>query len=189
MCILVCSFCMIKKKVPFLYNQTWSLITLCILYLSLRFGGREVQRNNSLGAGQVWLSSEPWLWAFKSTHLFPLAAFPSSVGQGEKDFTVQFSSVAQWCLTLCSPVDCSTPGVLVHHQLLESTQAHVHRVGDAIQSSHPLSSPSPPTFSLSQHQGLFKWVSSLHQVAKGLEFQFQPQSFQWVLDSLRIGFL
>ena len=75
-------------------------------------------------------------------------------------------------------VDCSMPGLPVHHQLLELTQTHVHWVSDAIQPSHPLSSPSPPTFNLSQHQGLFKWVSSSHQVAKVLEFQLQYQSFQ-----------
>ena len=78
----------------------------------------------------------------------------------------QFNSVAQSCPTLCDPMDCSTPGLLVHHQLLEFTQTHVHWVSDAIQPSHPLSSPSPPAFDLSQHQGLFQWVSSLHQVAK-----------------------
>ena len=70
----------------------------------------------------------------------------------------------------------STPGLLVHHQQLEFTQIHVRWVGDAIQPSHPLSSPSPPTFNLSQHQGLFKWVSSSHQVTKGLEFQLQHQT-------------
>ena len=73
----------------------------------------------------------------------------------------------------------STPGLPVHHQLLESTQTHVHWVGDAIQPSHPLSSPSPPALNLSQHQGLFKWVSSSHQVAKVLDFQLQNQSYQW----------
>ena len=93
--------------------------------------------------------------------------------------TVQFSSVAQLCPTLCDPVDCSMPGFPVHHQLLELAQTHVHWVGDAIQTSHPLSSPSPPAFNLSQHQGLFQWASSLHQVAKVLEFQLQHQSFQW----------
>ena len=77
-------------------------------------------------------------------------------------------------------MDCSTPGFPVHHQLPELTQTHVHRVCDAIQPSHPLSSPSPPTFSLSQHQGLFQWVSSLHWVARGLELQLQHQSFQWI---------
>ena len=67
----------------------------------------------------------------------------------------QFSSVTQSCPTLCNPMDCSTPGLPVHHQLLEFTQTHVYHVGDAIQPSHPLSSPSPPAFNLSQHQGLF----------------------------------
>ena len=89
---------------------------------------------------------------------------------------IQFSLVAQSCPTLCNPMDCSTPGLPVHHQLLEFTQTHVHWVSDAIQSSHRLSSPSPPAFNLSQHQGLFKWVSSLHQVAKVLEFQLQYSS-------------
>ena len=73
----------------------------------------------------------------------------------------QFSSVAQSCPTLCNPMNRSTPGLPVHHQLPESTQTHVHQVGDAIQPSHPLSSPSPPALNLSQHQGLFQWVSSL----------------------------
>ena len=92
----------------------------------------------------------------------------------------QFRSVAQSCLILCDPMDCRTPGFPVHHQLLELAQTHVHQVGDAIQPSHPLSSPSRPAFNLSQHQGLFQWVSSLHQVAKVLEFQLQHQSFQWI---------
>ena len=93
---------------------------------------------------------------------------------------VQFSSVAWLWLTLCDPMDCSTPGLPVHQQLLEFPQTHVRWVGDAIQPSHPPSSPSPPTFNLSHHQGLFKWDSSLHQVAKVLEFQLQHQSFQWI---------
>ena len=91
----------------------------------------------------------------------------------------QFSSVAQSCPTLCNPMGCSTPGFLVNHQLLEPTQTHIHRIGDAIPPSHPLSSPSPPAFNLSQPQGLFRWVISSHQVAKVLEFQLQHQSFQW----------
>ena len=91
----------------------------------------------------------------------------------------QFSSATQSRPTLCDPVNRSTPGLPVHYQLPESTQTHVHWVGDAIQPSHPLSSPSPPALNLSQHQGLFKWVSSLHQVAKVLELQLQHQSFQW----------
>ena len=84
---------------------------------------------------------------------------------------IQFSSVTQSCPTLCDPMDRSTPGLPVHHQLPQFTQIHVHWVGDAIQPSHPLSSPSPPVFSLSQHQGPFKWVSASHQVAYVLEFQ------------------
>ena len=80
---------------------------------------------------------------------------------------------------LCDPMNCSTPGLPVHHQLPEFTQTHAHWVGDAIQPSHPLSSPSPPAPNPSQHQGLFQWVNSLHQVAKVLEFQLQHWSFQW----------
>ena len=94
-------------------------------------------------------------------------------------WSAQFSSVTQSRPNLCYPMNHSTPGLRVHHQLPEFTQTHVHRVGDAIQPSHPLSSPSPPALNLSQHQGLFKWVSSLYQVAKVLEFQLQHQSFQW----------
>ena len=90
------------------------------------------------------------------------------------------SSVAQPCPTLCDLMDCSTPSFPVHHQLPEFTQTHVHWFGDAIQPSHPLFSPSPPTFNLSRHQSLFKWVTSLHHMAKGLEFQVQHQSFQWI---------
>ena len=93
---------------------------------------------------------------------------------------VQFSSVTQSCPTLCDPMNCSTPGLPVHHQLPEFTQTHVHRVGDAIQPCHPLSSPSPPDFNFSQHQGLFQWVRSSHQVAKVLDFELQHQSFQWI---------
>ena len=84
---------------------------------------------------------------------------------------VQFSSVAQSCPTLCDPMNRSTPGLPVHHQLPEFTQTHIHRVSDAIQPSHPLSSPSPLASNPSQHQGLFQWVNSSHEVAKVLEFQ------------------
>ena len=93
--------------------------------------------------------------------------------------SVQFSSVSQSCPTLCDPMNCSTPGLPVHHRLPEYTKTHVHWVGDAIQPSHPLPSPSPPALNLSQHQGLFQWVNPSHQVAKVLEFRLQHQSFQW----------
>ena len=93
--------------------------------------------------------------------------------------SVQFSSVAQSCPTICDLMNRSMPGLPVHHQLPEFTQTHMHWVGDAIQPSHPLSSPTPPAPNPSQHQGLFQWVNSLHEVAKVLEFQPQHQSFQW----------
>ena len=88
------------------------------------------------------------------------------------------SSVAQSCPTLWDPMDCSTPGFPVYHRLPKLAQTHVHRLGDTIQPSHHLSSPSPPAFNLSQHQGLSQWVSSSYQAAKVLELQLQHQSFQ-----------
>ena len=106
----------------------------------------------------------------------------------------QFSSVTESCPILCDPMDYSTTGFPVHHQLPEPTQTYVHHFGDAIQPSHSLVSPSPPAFNLSQH--LFQWVSSSHQVAKVLEFQLQHQSFQrifrtdflwdWLVDLLAV---
>ena len=93
--------------------------------------------------------------------------------------SLQFSSVAQSCPTLCDPMNRSSPDLPIHHQLPEFTQTHVHWVGDAIQPSPPLSCPSPPAPNPTQHQGLCQWVNSLHQVAKVLEFQLQHQSFQW----------
>ena len=84
---------------------------------------------------------------------------------------VQFTSVPQSCPTLCDPMNRSTPGLPVHHQLPEFTQTHVHQLSDAIQPSHPLSSPSPPAPNPSQHQSLFQWVNSSHEVAKVLQFQ------------------
>ena len=127
--------------------------------------------SHSRMSGSRWVITPSWLsgsWrsflyssSVYSWHLF-LIYFAS----------VQFGSVAQSCPTLCDPMNCGTPGLPVHHQLLEFTQTHVHRVDDAIQPSHPLSSPSPPAPNTSQHQGLFQWVNSLHEVAKVLEFQF-----------------
>ena len=95
-------------------------------------------------------------------------------------------SVVQSCLSLCDPLHCNTPGFPVHHRLLEFSQAHVHWVSNAIQPSHPLLSPSPPAFSLSQHQSLFQWVGSSHWIAKVLELQLRHQSFQWIC---RVDFL
>ena len=89
-------------------------------------------------------------------------------------YHTQFSSVTQSCPTLCDPMNRSTPGLPVHHQFPEFTQTHVHRVSEAIQPSHPLSSPSPSASNASQHQSLFQWVNSSHEVAKVLEFQYLP---------------
>ena len=112
----------------------------------------------------LWLSINTTLDIWDTWHV--IKSFP-------------FSSVAQLCPTLCD-LDCSPPGFPVQHQLPELAQTHVHQVSDAIQPSHPLLSPSPPASNLSQHQGLFQWVSSSHQVAKVLQFQLQYQSFQWI---------
>ena len=100
---------------------------------------------------------------------------------------VQFRSVAQSRPTLWDPMDCSMPGLPLHHQLPEFTQTHVHWVGAAIQPSHLLSCSSHPVFNLSQCQGFFKWVSSLHQVTKVLELQLQHQSFQWIVRTASIS--
>ena len=115
-----------------------------------------------------------------STKPWPSICKLNDTPRGAKPVPVQFSSVAQSCPTLCDPMNCSMSGFPLHHQLPEITQTHVHWVGDAIQPSHPLSSPSLPALNPSQHQGLFKWVSSSHQVAKVLEFQLQRLSFQWI---------
>ena len=107
----------------------------------------------------VWYNSSEWNYWF---HIKP----------------IQFNSVAQSCPTLCDPMNCSMPGLPVHHQLPEFTQTHVHRVSDALQPSHPLLSSSPPALNPSQHQSLFQWVNTSHEVAKVLEFQLKYHSFQ-----------
>ena len=131
--------------------------------------------NGYLGCFYLWILWIMlwWTWGvWISLHDLTLSSFGWC-------YIFQFSSDAQSCPTLCDPKDCSIPGLPVHHQLLEPTQTHVHWISDAIQPAHPLSLPSPPALNLSQHQGLFKWVSSLYQVAKVLEFQLQHQSFHW----------
>ena len=142
---------------------------------------------------RVWLLATPWTAAYQA---------PPHMGSSRQEYRsglplpsprifidtdiLQFSSIAQSCLTLCDPTDCSIPGFHLHHQLPELAQTHVHWVGDAIQPSHSLSFPSPPALNLSQHQGLFQGVSSLHLVAKVLELQLQHRSFKWLL---RVDFL
>ena len=100
---------------------------------------------------------------------------------------LQFSSVTQLCPVLCEPMDCSTLGFSVHHQLPEIAQTHVHWVSDDIQQPHPLLSPAPPAFNISQHQSIFQRGSSLHQVARLLKFQLQHQSFQWISSLLQVA--
>ena len=130
-----------------------------------------------------WLQAWPEGYTYfqSPTSFSPCLCLPSSVHLSHLLSCAkrnQFSSVAQSCPTLCDPMNCSMSGLPVHHQLSEFTQTHVHRVGDAIQPSHPLSSPSPLAPNPSQHQGLFQRVNSSHEVAKVLEFQLQHQSFQ-----------
>ena len=119
-------------------------------------------------SSDFWLSYYiPLFWASRKTLVSKKrdGAFPWEM------CSFQFSSVAQLCPTLCDPMNRSMPRLPVHHHLLEFTQTHVHQVSDAIQPSHPRSSPSPPAPNPSQHQSLFQWVNSLHEVAKVLEFQ------------------
>ena len=148
-----------------IYDNTWNLPGKLLHYIYVRKGSP----GGWAGKEPAWqcrshkrCQFDPWVWKI-----------PWS--------SVQFSSVTQSCPILCDPMNCSMPGLPDYHQLPDFTQTHVHRVGDAIQPSHHLSATSPPALNLPQHQGLFKWVSSSHQVAKVLEFQLQHQSFQWTL--------
>ena len=164
--------CLLQLKIELLIHCSRGDIysSLCFLYLLIIFSTFSIVTptlDHIISSGK--LVGTEWKISVLTCH--------SQVNRLEVRCSVQFSSVAQSCPTLCDPMNHSTPGLPVHHQLLESTH-HVHWVGDAIQSS-PLSPPSPLTLNLSQHQGLFKRVSSSHQVAKVLEFQFQNQSYQW----------
>ena len=131
---------------------------------SLQYSCLEYSMNRWAWQAAVHGVSKSWTWLNDETQ----HSLPGSV---------QFSSVTHLHSTLCYLMDCSSPGLPVHHQLPEFTQTHVKLVIPS--NHHPLPSPSPPAFNLSQHQGLWKWVSSLHQVAKVLEFQLQHQCFQW----------
>ena len=132
-----------------------------------RFFSRVSRISTEFGFRPFWKAN---LQRSAMTHLY---FWPQEL---DNRLAIQFTSVAQSSPTL-QPMNCSTPGLPVHHQLLGFTQTHVHWVGDGIQPSHSLSSPSPD-LNLSQHQGLFQWVSSLHEVAKVLEFQLQHQSYE-----------
>ena len=120
------------------------------------------------------------LYSFPISGSFLMCWLFASRGQSIEEYLCCHCSVTQLCPTLCDSMNCSTPGFPVLRHLPELAQTHVHWVSDAIQPSHPLSSPSLPAFNLSQHQNVFQWVSSLHQVAKVLELQLQHQSFQWI---------
>ena len=138
--------------------------------------------SDSLNLKAAW---QLWKYTFSLTYSFLQQKYKEHhympATQVHELRSVQFSSVAQSCPILFDPMGSTTPGFPVHHQLPELAQAHVYQVGDAIQPSHLLSCPSPPTtFNLSQHQDLFQWVSSSNQVAKVLEFQLQHRSFQWI---------
>ena len=127
-----------------------------------------------------WVPLRSWVWSKgyeERKEMYSVDPTSAILTEGwVQSLSVLFSSVTQSCLTLCNPMDCSTPGFSVHHQLPELAQTHVYWVGDAIQPSHPLLPPSLPAFTLSEHQGLFQWISSSHKMAKVLELQHQ--SFQ-----------
>ena len=171
----------VRGLVAFLRVLPWARPSV-----SMSFLGFWLQSDDILGIHQKGNLPRRVLWTFGGNSLrndsddgqFNRSSWKSD-SSPHPLHPVQFSWVAQLSPTLCDPMNRSTPGLPVHHQFPESTQTHVHCVGDAIQPSHPLLSPSPPTLNLSQHQGLFKWVSSPHQVAKVLEFQLQHQSLQW----------
>ena len=149
---------------PFpIWNQS---VVLCLLltvasWPAYRFLRRQIRWS---GISIFWRIFHSVLWSTQSKAL-------SIINKAIHCISDQIRSVAQSCLTLWDPMNRSTPGLPVRHQLQEFTQTHVHRVSDAIQPAHPLSSPSPPAPNPSQHQSLFQWVNSSHEVAKVLEFQ------------------
>ena len=179
--------CLVAKSCPTLL---WSWTIACQAPLSMEFPGKNT------GVGCHFLlqgifptqGSNPhlhrrWLFYHWVTWEGPRKAKPNfthSTILKYAFFICSVSSVTQLCPNSLRPHGLQHVGLPVHHQSPEFIQTHVHWVSDALQPSHPLASPSPPAFNLSQHQGLFKWVSSLHQVAKVLEFQLQHQSFQWI---------
>ena len=170
---LVCNRCL---RLP----QVHSHIFLEALFCALALRDRAVNSNHCHQAVDMLMDRERTIEKGNQKKFFLNNKKQKDKGN---HLLVQFSSVVQSCPTHCNPMDCSTPGFPVHHQLSELTQTHVHWASDVIQPSHPLSSPSPPAFNLYQHQGLFQWVSSSRQMAKVLEFQLQHQSFQWIFQT------
>ena len=166
-------FCFVFNREVALYLTAWLALETQVAYLS-----------GSILCHTSFIPSSTGGWITPMCQIQCLIPWKEYTGLEPEcsafENELQFSSVTQSCLTLCDPMNLSTPGLPIHHQLPEFTQTHVHWVGDAIQPSHPPLCLSPPAPNPSQHQGLFKWVSSLHQVAKVLESQLQHQSFQWI---------
>ena len=158
-------------NVSFTLSHIWATNKLggCVDFICIWWTPHRPGKCLSAGGGRsrsiihvFWVHSWRWIQIMQIIHII----------SKEKNFAVvQFSLVAQSCPTLWNPMNHSMPGLPVHHQLPESTQTHAHWVGDAIQPSHPLLSPSPPAHNPSQHQSLLQWVNSSHEVAKVLEFQ------------------
>ena len=169
-------FLLKKKKILSALCIMWDLFfpyqksNLCLVKWTCRFLTTGPQGRPSYWRGKVKILHNLLLVLPLYLSLL-LAKSGSCRSCSLRKWGLHFTSVTQLCLTLCDPMNCSTPGFPVHHQLPEFTQTHVHWVSDAIQPSHPLSSPSPPAPNPSQHQSLFQWVNSSHEVAKVLEFQ------------------
>ena len=175
--VIICLFCLLLKAYQYYQLFQWTNFWRCWLYFFFHWFLFFIFSFFLFTLCLICFSfSSSCRWKMKAL-IFKPSLFCNARLYKYK-ILFQFSSVTQLCPTLCIPMDCNTPGLPVYHQLPELTQTHVHRVGDAIQLSHPLSAPSPPAFNLSQHQSLFQWVSSSHQVAKVLELQLQHQSFQ-----------
>ena len=159
---------MVKKLVTLTHSET-------LAYLSVKWVDFISQfisvQCNLIRCNSIHHRMLSYSFAWNLKFYLQVISTPPDLHKSARILSVQFSSVAQWCPTLCSPMNRSTPGLPVHHQLPEFTQTHLHWVSDAIQPSHSLSSPSPPAPNPSQHQSLFQWVNSSHEVAKVLEFQ------------------
>ena len=160
--------------------QNWAVKIYCVKPFLHRANSRWQSLHALLPSPSPWVTPSPPLPLTLVTATQSMALHATTSSSAQKDlFCLEFcSSVAQSCPTLCDPMDCSTTGFPVFHHLPELTQTHVHQVCDAIQPSHPLSSPSSPALNLSQHQGLFQWVGFSHQVVKVLELQLQHHFLQ-----------
>ena len=148
-----------------------------ILCLQNRTKRKRAIANHHLSAYYGLNIIKLWYIYYFPTSLLSIICW-TEAQRSKKLAQVTYSAIMEQCPTLCDPMNCSTPGLPVHHQLPEFIQTYIHRVSDAIQPSHPLLSPFLPATNPSQHQSLFQWVNSSHQVAEVLEFQLQHHSFQ-----------